>query len=71
MNGWIEDGWTDGWMDRQMDGQMTDAQMDGETMNGEVDGWRDDRQMIERKQMLKSANSTQHQRSPQKGNIAS
>ena len=58
MNGWIEDGWTDGWMDRQMDGQMTDAQMDGETMNGEVDGWRDDRQMIERKQMLKRANST-------------
>lgn len=45
-----------------MDGQMTDTQMDGEmdeeTMNGEVDGWRDDRQMIERKQMLKRANST-------------
>lgn len=58
MNGWIEDGWTDGWMDRRMDGQMTDAQMDGETMNGEVDGWRDDRQMIERKHMLKRANST-------------
>lgn len=71
MNGWIEDGWTDGWMDRRMDGQMTDAQMDGETMNGEVDGWRDDRQMIERKQMLKSANSTKHQRSPRKGNVAS